>query len=65
MTASMTYRVSCSLLLLFFQNMTLISSLTTSQVTSSREGITIQLCLHYLPVPRPLCYLLLKLISYF
>ena len=43
--------------------MTRIAALTTSQVTSGREGVTIQLGLHDLPVPRPLGDLLLKLIA--
>ncbi len=58
-----TDRVAGSLLLLFGQNMTRIAALTTSQVTSSREGVTIQLGRHDLPVPRPLGDLLLKLIA--
>ena len=59
----MTDRVASSLLLLFGQNMTRIAALTTSQVTSGREGVTIQLGRRDLPVPRPLGDLLLKLIA--
>jgi hypothetical protein len=58
-----TDRVAGSLLLLFGQNMTRIAALTTSQVTSRPEGITIQLGRHDVPVPRPLGDLLLKLIA--
>lgn len=58
-----TDRVAGSLLLLFGQNMTRIAALTTSQVTSRHDGVTIQLGRHDLPVPRPLGDLLLTLIA--
>ena len=58
-----TDRVAGCLVLLFGQPTTRIAALTTSQVTRHRDGVTIQLGQHDVPVPEPLGDLLLTLIA--
>jgi hypothetical protein len=58
-----TDRVAGCLVLLYGQAMTRIAALTTSQVTSHDDGVTIRLGQHDIPVPHQLGDLLLTLIA--
>jgi hypothetical protein len=58
-----TDRVAGCLVLLFGQTTSRIAALTTSQVTRHRDGVTIQLGQHDVPVPELLGNLLLTLIT--
>lgn len=59
-----TDRVAGCLLLLFGQQQTRIAVMTTDQITSQADGVTIRFGRHDLPVPKPLGELLLQLIQH-
>ena len=58
-----TDRVAGCLVLLFGQNMTRVAALTTSDVISSGQDVSVRLGRHEVPVPDPLGRLLLTLIQ--